>query len=402
MRRAAGCIPIVLLPLTVTGCSSVTAGDDRLGAAGVRISPPLNSTEAGTRQGLVVRTGSGRLAGVTAYAGGTPVPGRLDGTRTTWRSDWALAPDREYIVNVTTSAADGTTVTTSGRFRTLTPTRTFQVRSVTPDPGETVGVGMPIIVDFTAPVEDRAAVEQALEVRSTRPVEGAWHWVSDAEVVYRPRRDWPPHQQVSFTAHLSGVRASKGTYGTADHTVPFAIGRGQVSYVDAGAHRMRVVRDGEVVQRMAISAGMATTEEYTTTSGVHLTMDKADPVRMVSPGRKKGDPGFYDVMIDHAVRISNSGEYIHAKNNVWAQGRQNVSHGCVNARPDQAAWFFDSSLRGDPVVISGTDRALAWNNGWGYWQRPWEEWLKGSALHAATLTRPLPTPLPAPAAPEPS
>lgn len=102
-------------------------------------------------------------------------------------------------------------------------------------------------------------------------------------------------------------------------------------------------------------------------------------------------------MIDHAVRISNSGEYVHAKNNVWAQGRQNVSHGCVNARPDQAAWFFGSSLRGDPVVISGTDRELEWNNGWGYWQRSWEEWLKGSALHAAVPPRLLPTALPTPA-----
>lgn len=396
MRRAAGCLPIVLLLLTVTGCSSVMAGDDQPETADVTISPPLNSTEADTRQGLVVRAGSGTLTGVTAYLDGAPVPGRFDGTRSTWRSDWALAPDREYIVNVTT-AADGTTATTSGRFRTLTPARTFQVESVIPAPGETVGVGMPVIVDFTAPVEDKAAVEQALEVRSTRPVEGAWHWVSDTQVVYRPRREWPAHQRVSFTAHLSGVRAAKGVYGTADRTVPFAVGREQVSHIDAETHQMRVVRDGEVVQRMAISAGMATTEEYTTTSGIHLTMDKADPVRMVSPGRKKGEPGFYDVMIDHAVRISNSGEYVHAKNNVWAQGRQNVSHGCVNARPDQAAWFFGSSLRGDPVVISGTDRELEWNNGWGYWQRSWEEWLKGSALHAAMPPRLLPTALPTPA-----
>ncbi|WP_433246434.1 Ig-like domain-containing protein [Streptosporangium sp. CA-135522] len=362
----------------------------------MKISPPLNSTRAGTGRGLVVRAGTGTLAGVTAYAGGVPVPGRFYGGRSIWRSDWALTPGREYVVNVTATGAGGATVTTSGRFRTLTPAQTFQVRSVTPDPGETVGVGMPVIVGFTTPVEDRAAVERALEVRSTRPVEGAWHWVSDTEVVYRPHRNWPAHQRVSFTAHLSGVRASRGVYGTADRTVAFDVGREQVSLIDTVAHQMRVVRDGRVVQRMAVSAGMATTEEYTTTSGVHLTMDKASPVRMVSPGRKKGDPGFYDVMIDHAVRISDSGEYVHAKNNLWAQGRQNVSHGCINARPDQAAWFFDGSLRGDPVIVRGTDRELAWNNGWGYWQRSWQEWLGGSALHVARPPRPLITPAPAP------
>ncbi|MEV4246147.1 Ig-like domain-containing protein [Streptosporangium canum] len=394
MRRAAGCLPIVLLPLALTGCASVVAGGDHptAAAARVKISPSPDSVRAGTRRGLVVRAATGTLTGVTAYGGGAPVPGRFDGTRSIWRSDWTLTPDREYIVKVTAAGGDGATTTTYGRFRTLAPARTFQVASVTPEPGETVGVGMPIIVDFTVPVEDRAAVEKALEVRSTKPVEGAWHWVSDTEVVYRPRRDWPARQRVSFTAHLSGVRASRDTYGTADHTVPFAIGRGQVSFIDTRTHRMRVMRDGRTVQRMAVSAGMATTEEYTTTSGVHLTMDKASPVRMVSPGREKGDPGFYDVMIDHAVRISNSGEYVHAKNNVWAQGRQNVSHGCVNARPDQAAWFFDSSLRGDPVVIRGTDRELRWDNGWGYWQRSWEEWLSGSALHAAEPPQPLITP----------
>ncbi|MEV0417687.1 L,D-transpeptidase [Streptosporangium canum] len=395
MRRAAGCLPIVLIPLAITGCSSVVAGGDHPTAAAaprVKISPSPDSVRAGTRRGLVVRAATGTLTGVTAYGGGAPVPGRFDGTRSTWRSDWTLTPDREYIVKVTAAGGDGATTTTYGRFRTLTPARTFQVASVTPEPGETVGVGMPIIVDFTVPVEDRAAVERALEVRSTKPVEGAWHWVSDTEVVYRPRRDWPARQRVSFTAHLAGVRASGDTYGTADHTVPFAIGRGQVSFIDTRTHRMRVMRDGRTVQRMAISAGMATTEEYTTTSGVHLTMDKASPVRMLSPGREKGDPGFYDVMIDHAVRISNSGEYVHAKNNVWAQGRQNVSHGCVNARPDQAAWFFDSTLRGDPVVIRGTDRELRWDNGWGYWQRSWEEWLSGSALHAAEPPQPLTPP----------
>jgi lipoprotein-anchoring transpeptidase ErfK/SrfK len=138
---------------------------------------------------------------------------------------------------------------------------------------------------------------------------------------------------------------------------------------------------------MAISAGMATTVEYTTTSGWHLTMDKGHPVRMISPGREKGDPGYYDLMIDHAVRISDSGEYVHAKDNVWAQGRVNVSHGCVNARPDQAAWFYETSLRGDPVLITGTDRPLEWHNGWGYWQLPWEKWRQGSALPRTVAVR---------------
>lgn len=91
------------------------------------------------------------------------------------------------------------------------------------------------------------------------------------------------------------------------------------------------------------------------------------------------------MLIDYAVRISNSGEYVHALDNVWAQGRVNVSHGCVNARPDQARWFYEHALRGDPVIVTGTTRELEWNNGWGYWQLSWPRWLAGSALrHEAT------------------
>ncbi|WP_344926771.1 L,D-transpeptidase [Streptosporangium carneum] len=364
----------------------------------MRIVPVPGSTEAETRRGLVVRARAGTLTEVSAYAGGAPVPGRFNATRTTWRSDWALAPGREHIVNVTASGAGGVPVSTSGRFRTLTPARAFGIASVAPSPGETVGVGMPIIVNFDTPVTDRAAVERALEVRSTKPVEGAWRWTGETEAVYRPRRNWPARQKVVFAAHLSGVRAAGDAYGTSDHETSFAVGRRQVSLIDAQEHQMEVRRDGRVVQQMAISAGMGTTREYTTTSGVHLTMEKGNPVRMVSPGRKKGDPDYYDLMIDYAVRISDSGEYVHALDNIWAQGRQNVSHGCVNARPDQAAWFHDTSLRGDPVVIRGTDRELEWDNGWGYWQLSWAEWLEGSALRAAPPPRPT-TGSPAPPAP---
>ncbi|MBB6345320.1 lipoprotein-anchoring transpeptidase ErfK/SrfK [Nonomuraea muscovyensis] len=381
------------------GCGSVTARAPAPAPPSVRVWPSFDGRNARTDRGMVVRARGGTLDAVLAYAGGQPVPGHLDATRTIWRSDWALKPGTEHTVTATATRPGAPSTVAMGRFRTRTPQRTFRVASAVPLPGETVGVGMPIILTFDAPVRDRAAVERALEVRAERPVEGAWRWVGDTQAVYRPREFWPARQRVTVVAHLAGVRAGPGVYGAADRSLTFTVGRAQTSTVDTRTHQMTVRRDGRVAQRMAISAGMATTREYTTTSGVHLTMDKGNPVRMVSPGRSKGDPGYYDLLIDHAVRISNSGEYVHAKDNVWAQGRVNVSHGCINSRPDQAAWFYAGSLRGDPVTITGTDRELEWDNGWGYWQLPWEEWVKGSALHApdaaqrpapATPAQPLP------------
>ncbi|MFD1939213.1 Ig-like domain-containing protein [Nonomuraea mangrovi] len=371
------------LALPISGCTAVTATRPKPPAPVIAVSPAFDDVDARPDKGLVVKVRGGRLGDVSVHAGGTAVPGTLDPTGTVWRSTWTLPPGVEHVVTATAAGPGGPGTLVMGRFRTRPAERTFRVLSVSPMPGETVGVGTPIVVTFDTPVRNKAAVERALEVRSTKQVEGAWRWLSDTQAVYRTRHYWPARQQVAFTAHLAGVRSAPGVYGTADHALTFAIGREQVSTVDTVRHQMVVRRDGRVVQRMAISAGKATTREYTTTSGVHLTMDKGNPVRMVSPGRKKGDPGFYDVLIDHAVRISNSGEYVHAKNNVWAQGRLNVSHGCVNARPDQAAWFYDTSLRGDPVTVIGTTRELEWHNGWGYWQLPWDRWIMGSALHDA-------------------
>ncbi|WP_235854797.1 L,D-transpeptidase [Nonomuraea aridisoli] len=345
----------------------------------MRVWPPFDSVQARTDRGLVVTAQGGTLSQVLVTQGGEPVPGRLDPSRTTWRTDWTLKPASEYTVTATAVREGAPAAVTMGRVRTRALSRTFQVAATTPLPGETVGTGMPIILDFDRAVPDRAAVERALEVTAERPVEGAWRWVSDTRVVYRTRAYWAPRQTVTVTAHLAGLRAG-GLYGGADTTFSFTVGRHQLSTVDTRTHQMVVTRDGIPVQRMPISAGMATTHEYTTTSGIHLTMEKGNPVRMISPGREEGDPGYYDLMIDHAVRISDSGEYVHAKDNVWAQGRENVSHGCVNARPDQAAWFYANSLRGDPVVITGTDRLLEWDNGWGFWQLPWEKWRQGSAL----------------------
>ncbi|NJP93746.1 L,D-transpeptidase [Nonomuraea sp. FMUSA5-5] len=386
MRHAATfCVAFLLVCgclLLVGGCGS-GAVETPAAPPVVQVWPPFDAKRARTDHGLVIKAQGGTLSQVLVYEGGEPVPGRLDDTRTTWRTDWTLQPAAEYTVTATAIREGAPATVAMGRIRTRSAAKTFQVAATAPLPGETVGVGMPIVIDFDAPIEDKAAVERTLEVRAQTPVEGAWRWTSDTQVVYRTRRLWQPRQRVTVTAHLAGVRAGDGLYGATDSTFSFAVGRRQTSTIDTRTHQMVVLRDGKVAQRMAISAGMATTTEYTTTSGIHLTMDKGNPVRMISPGREKGDPGFYDMMIDHAVRISNSGEYVHAKDNVWAQGRSNVSHGCVNARPDQAAWFYATSLRGDPVTITGTDRILEWNNGWGFWQLSWEKWRQGSALRDA-------------------
>ncbi|GGO63293.1 L,D-transpeptidase [Nonomuraea cavernae] len=389
-RKPAAGIALLTAAALTAACSNGNAATNGDGAPGatisatpqaptIKISPAEGSSNVSPDKKIVVAAAGGTLDDVIVEGADEQVEGKYNADKTRWVSKGPLKPSTDYTV----TAASGVTSVTS-EFRTLKPAIELAVADVTPNAkGEKLGVGAPIIVTFNQPVSDKASVERALDVDAEKPVKGAWRWINDTVVIYRTATYWPAHQKIKFTADLEGVKAGKGMYGVKDYTTTLKIGAKVISKVDVKKHMMYVYRDGKRVQTMRISAGKATTREYTTTSGVHLTMERANPVRMISPGREKDDPEYYDVMINHAVRISNSGEYVHAKDNVWAQGVRNVSHGCINSRPDQAKWFHDTMQRGDIVDVTGTDRELEWNNGWGFWQMSFTQWKKGSALNGS-------------------
>jgi lipoprotein-anchoring transpeptidase ErfK/SrfK len=335
--------------------------------------------------GIQVKAASGTLRGVVVRAkGGATVDGELSRDRKSWRTLWTLAPDSSYSVRATAVSPHGKVTSTTSSFRTLAPQQTISVADVTPNDGETVGVGMPITVTFSRPVLNKDQVEKALEVRSTKPARGAWRWVSDQQAIFRTSGYWQPHERITVTAHLAGVRAAKDVYGTADASRSFSIGTANVSVVNVQTHRMVVSRDGRRVRDIGVSAGKGGSPMFTTTNGVHAVMGKGSPVVMTSAWMgvtDPKDPRYYKLTVFDAVQISSSGEYVHsAPWSVWAQGNTNVSHGCVNVSPDFAGWFYGISQRGDIVTVTGTNRELEWNNGYGYWQMPWKQWVKGSAL----------------------
>jgi lipoprotein-anchoring transpeptidase ErfK/SrfK len=364
------------------------------------VTPKDGTTDARPDLGVVVRTASGTLQDVVVRSNGAKVSGVLSKDGKSWRTLWALAPGSAYTVKATAIGRHGRKSTATSQFRTLQPVQTVAVSDVTPAPGETVGVGMPLIVTFSGPVLNKAWVERALVVGSAHAVQGAWRWISDQQVIFRAKRYWQPHQQISFTAHLAGVRVARDVYGAADFTQKFNVGEANVSTVNVATHRMVVTRDGRRVQDVGISAGRGGDWKFTTTNGIHAVMGKANPVVMTSAWMgitDPKDPDYYKLTVNDAVRISDSGEFVHsAPWSVWAQGRTNVSHGCVNTSPAFAAWFYGISQRGDIVTVTGTSRELEWNNGWGYWQMPWKEWVQGSALRqpvATVGTQPDPKPV---------
>ncbi|WP_169513845.1 L,D-transpeptidase [Actinomadura flavalba] len=364
------------------GSGELAAGE----TAALTITPQNGAGQIKPDGVIEVKASDGTLQNVTVQGDGATITGELAADKRTWRSSRTLAPGTSYTVTAQGSHK-GKPLSATSTFTTLKPSaaKTLSVLDVTPNrKGEKVGVGMPIFIRFNRAVTDRAAVERTLKVTPDKPVEGSWRWISGDQVIYRTKTFWQPHQKVRLNAELAGVNAGNGVYGAKDVDETISIGAKQYTTGNLGKHHMTVYRDGKKLRTIPFSAGNGQTREYTTTSGTHLLMEKANPVTMISPGRKEGDDGYYKQVVDHAVRFTNSGMYTHsAPWSVGSQGSANVSHGCLNLSPANAKWYYDIMQRGDVLKLTGSSRELLPDNGWGYWQLSWKQWQKGSALKGA-------------------
>jgi lipoprotein-anchoring transpeptidase ErfK/SrfK len=249
--------------------------------------------------------------------------------------------------------------------------------------GDTVGVGMPIVIEFSKdlPKSRRAAVERRLFVESTPAVQGSWYWWSDSEVHYRPKEYWTPGTKVSLRAAIGGLPMGNGNYGKRDRFVDFQIGDHVVTKVDGSSHVARVYRNGTLVRTMPASLGKGSTP---TSSGTLVVMDKKAQMKFDSGtfGVPANTPGGYRQDVKWDVRFTWGGEFFHsAPWSVGDQGRRNVSHGCVNLSPSNAQWFFDLAKKGDVVQVVKTGRHVAPGDGWTDWNVPWSTFVKGSALY---------------------
>lgn len=251
---------------------------------------------------------------------------------------------------------------------------------VAPLDGATVGVGMPVAVYFTEPVHDRAAVERKLSARSSRRVQGSWYWLSNTQVHYRPRTFWPAHSSVTVDLRLAGVDAGGGTWGGPSRRINFRTGAAMVSTVDVDARSMTVRRDDVVLRRFPITAGKP---GFITRNGIKVISEK-HRIKIMNArtiGIRPGDKDYYRLRVPYALRVTNSGEFVHAAPwSVGSQGRDNVSHGCVGMGPANARWLYRLTLVGDVVKVIGSPRYLEPGNGWTDWNVDWETWRKGSAL----------------------
>lgn len=102
----------------------------------------------------------------------------------------------------------------------------------------------------------------------------------------------------------------------------------------------------------------------------------------------QGSPDYYYEKVYWNVKLTSGGEYVHAAPwSVGSQGRVNVSHGCVNASPADAQWFFGFSRVGDVVQVTGTGRPPDTSQAGNDWSINWDTWRSGDALAGASRPR---------------
>ena len=310
------------------------------------------------------------------------MPGCLADDGSGWSGEERLEPATTYRLTGRAVDADGSETRLRRTLRTEDLTLDQQTYpSIAPLQGETVGVGMPVVVAFDVAVTDRAEVEKHLEVTSRPAQQGSWHWISDHEVHWRPRHYWQPGTDVTVQADINGVDAGNGIYGQEDREVGFQVGDALTMRIDVPSHTMRVLQNRELLRTVPISAGKA---GFTTRSGVKVIMEKFRSKRMdaATTGISEDDPEYYDISnVEYAQRVTYSGEFLHAAPwSVGSQGSANVSHGCVGMSTEDAAWLYSLTKRGDVVEVTGTDRWMEPTNGYGDWNVPWAEYRAGSAL----------------------
>ncbi|MFG2786948.1 MULTISPECIES: Ig-like domain-containing protein [unclassified Streptomyces] len=398
--------------LALTACSGGGGGGDASGTKGkdtsqakadeaaakksseadIKITPKDGSDNASINNSAAVTVSKGTLTGVTmTTADGTAVAGQLSADKLSWKPSTQLQRSTTYKVAAEAKDSAGLVAHENASFTTVSPNNSF-IGNFTPEQGSTVGVGMPVSINFDKAITNKAAVQKGITVSSSSGQEVVGHWFGANRLDFRPEDYWKENSTVTLKLALDGVEGASGVTGVQQKTVTFHIGRNQVSYVDAKTKQMKVTQDGKTIKTIPISAGSPENKTY---NGTMVMSEKFKETRMngATVGFTDDDgKGEYDIKdVPHAIRLTNSGTFLHG--NYWGAksifGSVNTSHGCVGLSDTKGAddkgtpayWMYNNSIVGDVVVISNTgDKTVQPDNGLNGWNLSWAAWKAGSAV----------------------
>lgn len=338
------------------------------GAVGVTVDAPVT-----------VGVADGVLQAVTMVnENGKSIAGQLTPDGLHWATTEQLGYNKRYTLNVKALGLGGA-ASRQMTFQTSSPEH-LTMPYVLPNDGEVVGVGEPVAIQFDENIKNRLAAQKAIVITTNPPVEGAFYWLNNREVRWRPEHFWKPGTTIDVSVNTYGVDLGDGMFGEDNVKTHFTIGDEVIAVADDETKMVTVRVNGEVVKTMPTSMGKNSTP---TANGIYIVGQRYKHIIMDSStyGVPVNSPNGYRTDVDWATQISYSGVFVHsAPWSVGAQGHTNTSHGCLNVSPSNAQWFYDHIKRGDIVqVLNTVGGTLPGTEGLGDWNMPWEQWRAGNA-----------------------
>jgi len=406
--RTAWAGAVIALSLVLSGCQITSSGagspadaggKPTLGAVGAASTPPAptpeitpavlaispadKATAVAPNATVTAKATVGTLDSVSLVdAKGAKVAGAADSSGM-WKASSRLRPDTAYRMTLHATGPNGRATTTTSTFRTLRPKITATYGLI--GEGATVGVGMPVIIQFDSAVStkaQRAAVEKSAKVTSVPAQAGAWGWLDNRQLMFRPKSYWKPGTKLTLNAPLSGLQTGEGKWVSKDSTGSWNVGSSMISTVNMRTHQMTVRRGGQVIRTIPVSTGRPGPKTETR-YGTKIIIERRGAMTMNSAtiGIPEGSPGYYSIDTKWNMRVTWTGEFLHsAPWSTGAQGSSNVSHGCTNMSPVNAQWMFERSKMGDVVTFTGSGRAFQPTEGIGVWVYSYAGWKAQSAL----------------------
>jgi lipoprotein-anchoring transpeptidase ErfK/SrfK len=311
----------------------------------------------------------------------------------------ATGPIVTQTVTTTTTPTNSSTPPSDSASPSPTCPKTTAVHlSSLENDGTTWGVGMPVVLYATPHPANTIEFNKGVTVTvDGQPADGAWYWEQPSsdqkktktyEAHYRLRNGhyWPAHADIEVKLDLANKSAGGCmVYDGKLDSVSIQTGDANISYVDANSKTMIVTKNGKSVKTIPVSLGAAQTPTY---NGVKVVMQKGealnpatDPEKLRPNGAVRMVGDGYDEIVQWSVRVTSSGEYVHAA--PWNShiGQLSTSNGCTNLSTADAKWYYNFSHVGDVVEYKNTDggKMPSWD-GFGDWNVPWQQWSQGGLL----------------------
>lgn len=380
---------VTLVALVLTGCSSSEAAE---GSAAIDRNPitelikpklvaPVKDGEIGVSPAAQMKfeVSDGMFTDVALLnPDDQPVAGQLSEDGRSWSTTEPLGYSKTYRLQARSIGLGGES-TAAMSFTTTAPGNVTKPYLV-PGEGEVVGIGQPVAIQFDENIPNRKAAQDAITIKTNPPVEGAFYWVNNREVRWRPEHFWAPGTRVDIDVNVYGKDLGNGLYGQDDIHSHFVVGDAMVFTADDNTKMVTVEKNGQVIRTMPTSMGKNDTP---TDNGVYILADRHEHIVMDSStyGVAVNSPDGYRTDVDWATRMSYSGIFFHsAPWSLGAQGNTNTSHGCLNLSPADAQWVYNNAKRGDIAIVKNTvGGTLSGVDGLGDWNIPWPEWKAGNA-----------------------